>query len=330
MAAANANANANANTNTNATSELFEYLIDEKNRFTINKFINTVLNISSQTTRSQLKIVSSGCRYWQLVIGVLHVVQRHISNYSVITILKVSGETNYIYHRLVKICKKIIRTITSKNNHRFYDFFYNSVPNDLVIEYTDATQIVEGINYLCIYDYDRNKNEYIISHYFIIIKRGEQYYLSSSYGSDFVCVPYSTSILNISDFLSFVEALHSVNTRANEEKAAWAIIYHFYNTYFLKGNIPIRIEQELRENNPSISQKIGSLLLQGPEIELKNVFKNKETRYYLGIVPQYEEAIEYVISTPIQFNPPSKRRRLGGRSRRKRTTRRTCKRQAKR
>lgn len=328
MAAANANANAN----TNATSELFEYLIDEKNRFTINKFINTVLNISLHNTRSQLQIVSSGCRYWQLVIGVLHVIQRHISNYSIITILKVSGETNYIYYRLVKICKKIIRTITSKNNHRFYDFFYNSVPNDLVIEYTDATQIVEGINYLCIYDYDRNKNEYIISHYFLIIKRGEQYYLSSSYGSDFVCVPYSTSILNISDFLSFVEALRGISQPiSNEEKAAhWAIIHRFYNTYFLKGNIPIRIEQELINNNPSISQKIGSRLKQGPEIELKNVFKNKETRYYLGIVPQYEDAIEYVISTPIQFNPPSKRRRLGGRSRQKRTIRRTCKRQAKR
>lgn len=314
----------------NANSELFTYLIDEKNRFTINKFINAVLRMTLIPTRSHLKKVSSGCRYWQLVIGVLHVVQRHIPNYSVITILKVSEEKYDIYHRLVKICKKIIRTIISKNNHRFYDFFSNSVPNDLVIEYTDAAQIAEGINYFCIYD--RNKDEYIISHYFMIIKRGEQYYLSSSYGSDFVCVPYSTSILNISDFLSFVEALHSVNQyTSNEEKAAWAIIYHFYNTYFLKGNIPMRIEQELKENNPGISQKIGSLLLQGPEMELKNVFKNKETRYYLGIVPQYEEAIEYVISTPIQFNPPSKRRRLGGRSKkRKRKIRRTCKRQAKR
>ena len=264
----------------NATSELFAYLTDEKNRFTINKFINAVLPDPSPSTRSQLKMISSGCRYWQLVIGVLFTLQRQ-GGYNLVTILEESEETNPSYNTLVDRCKDIIVNITSENNHDFYDFFFNHDPNSLVEEYTDATQIIEGINYFCIYD--TIENEYIISHYFMIIKRGEQYYLSSSYGSDFVCVPYSTSILNISDFLTFVEALRGISQPiSNEEKAAhWTIIQHLYNTYFLKGNLPVRINQDLRENNPSISQKIGSLLKQGPEIELKNVFKNKNTRYFI-------------------------------------------------
>lgn len=312
----------------NATSELFEYLIDEKNRFTINKFIYTVLRMSLPSTRLQLKMVSSGCRYWQLVIGILFVLQRRV-DYKLVTILKTSEETNPSYHRLVTICKKIIRDMTPRKS-LFYDFFYENIVNDLVLPFTDVNQIGDGIHYLCIYDTYNNKS--MISHYFTIIKRGEQYYLSSSYGSDFVCIPYSTSILNISDFLSFVEALHSVNqSTSNEEKAAWAIIHHFYNTYFLKGNIPVRIEQELRENNPNVLHHIkGSLLLQGPEIELRNVFKNNTTRYFVGIVPRYEEVIDSSIPSSIHINLSSKRRRLGGRSRRKRTTRRTCKRQAKR
>jgi hypothetical protein len=329
-----------ANANTNANSELFTYLIDEKNRFTINKFINAVLPDPSPPTRSQLKMISSGCRYWQLVIGVLFTLQRQ-EGYNLVTILEESEETNPSYNTLVDRCKDIIVNITSENNHDFYDFFFNHDPNSLVEEYTDATHIVEGINYLCIYDYDTIENEYIISHYFMIIKRGEQYYLSSSYGSDFVCVPYSTSILNISDFLTFVEALGGISQLiSNEEKAAhWTIIQHFYNTYFLKGNLPVRINQYLRDNNPSMFKKIkGTRLKQGPEIEFKNVFKNKDTRYFIGIVPRYEKKIKSaILRTNIQINPsnnqnnPSKRRRLGGRSRkRKRKIRRTCKRQAKR
>jgi hypothetical protein len=308
----------------NVTSELFTYLIDEKNRFTINKFIYAVLRMSLPSTRLQLKIVSSGCRYWQLVIGILFVLQRHV-DYNLVTILKTSEETNPSYHKLVTICKKIIRAMTPRMS-LFYDFFYENIVNDLVLPFTDVNQIDEGVHYLCIYDTYNNKS--MISHYFMIIKRDEQYYLSSSYGSDFVCVPYSTSILNISDFLSFVEALHHINqSTSNEEKVAWATIHYFYNTYFLKGNIPVRIDQDLRENNPIVLQHIkGTHLLQGPEIELKNVFKNNTTRYYVGIVPRYEEIIESAIPSSIHINIPSKRRKQGGRSRkRKRTIRRTCK-----
>jgi hypothetical protein len=51
-----------ANANTNATSELFEYLIDEKNRFTINKFINTLNSGYREKIVKPLAIIDRGAR----------------------------------------------------------------------------------------------------------------------------------------------------------------------------------------------------------------------------------------------------------------------------
>lgn len=292
-----------------SVQSLIEYVIHARNtnsRFTINKLIYDILKISLPATRLRLKSGTSSCKNWQIIIAMLVVLQRHLSPINIIDILHSSYQPHSMYPILIRICRKVLQNIeTSKTP--FYYFFRNNVANELVHEFANPNGLQNGVNYLCIYAQHNERDTRSISHYFNIMKNNEQYIITSAYGSDLVQVPYFTSELDMSLFMSFIHALD--NLHRNEEHS-WEIIKHFYHTYFFNGNVPVRTDDELIEfYGKNLFHGIpmnGTPLIQGPDLELNYVFHDRAThQYHVGIIPQYETIIElFMPSIDDQFNPP--------------------------
>ena len=287
---------------------LIQYVIHARNtnsRFTINKLIYDILKISSPATRLRLKSGTSSCKNWQIVIAMLVVLQRSLgSSINIIDILH-SSYAHHMYPILIRICRGVLENVEASRTP-FYYFFRNNVANELVHEFADPNVLQNGVNYLCIYAQPNDRDIRGISHYFNIVRTNDQFIITSAYGSDLVQVPYFTSELDMGLFVQFIEALD--NLHRNQEHS-WDIIKLFYDTYFFNGNIPVRTDDELVEfygenlfHNIAIN---GSPLLQGPDLEITYVFQERSSHYHVGIIPQYEAAIESFMP-PIgnQFNAP--------------------------
>jgi hypothetical protein len=289
------------------------------NKYEIRKFMRDVLFESPLTTRYQLQKTSSGCKFWQLFIAMLIIIQSK-NAFSLISILATNrpknSNKNYktirpYYDILTNTCRGIYANI-----QRIPDFnaLFNNIvssTNPLLQNFTNSEQFKYGTNYFCVYNESSFSNERLVSHYFTIVILNGQYWLTSSYGSDFVCVPAYTSLLDIERFYAFIKALYDIN---NEEN--WSLIQEFYHHYFFQGNIPVQLSEDLHEfyGKELFKNVKGPRLIAGPNIEMKHSLeRGQQNQFRVGIIPAYEAVIDsiygFVMSPP---NPSS-----GGKIKRK-------------
>jgi hypothetical protein len=285
------------------------------NTFEIYMFMYHIFNGISYPTRLQVKKSSSGCKFWQLIIAMLLVIQTryasslipiltsiapqklHISNRNISTLSK-------NYGNIINICKGIYYNIQNNRNlNAFNKLFNNVIPitDPLLQDFTDSNLFKIGANYFCIY-----KNTHVerfIHHYFTIFIIDNQWWLTSAYGSDFVTVPAYTTLLDLQRFYDFVTAFYDIN---NPNK--WKIIEDFYKTYFFQGNIPVYINDELTDfyGKELFKDVKGPRLNNGTTIEIPYVFQNKNDHTFrVGIIPTYENIIQSIYELVVPPPNPS-------------------------
>jgi len=269
-------------------NDLIQFIANDKYHSADHLIYNVLDNPDKELLlRSNTRSSTKGCKYWQLILAILVLIQNFYKIPNLITTILRNGislNNKDIYDRLSELVHKIYKQIMSNKRSAFDSFFVNNNGDTLVEECDNIDKLQEGVNFLCLYDINKNKNKKHISHYFSVIKIADKYYCTSSYGSDFVTVPYYTLKLDIKDFDALIQAYKNNNIE---------IIKYFYNKYFFKGNIPIIITNDLLNENPLLENlKIGSKLKTGPNVEFKYVHKNMDsTSFHIGIVPSYYDNI---------------------------------------
>lgn len=294
--------------NNQQENQLITFLINDNHRSIDLLFSKMMRNENKRETRLSSKISTKGCKYWQLVVSILNILQKtslkqYLSNQGIYdTIIDILSKGNSLnnqeYSKLSNLVKKIYNYIIYNKSSDFYQFFYNNDGNTLVNLFTTISELQEGINYLCLYDKNKESQNKHISHYFTILRMKGQYYLTSSYGSEFVCVPSNTIKLDILELENLIKALNNINDNMTNTESL-SIIKSFYDTYFFQGNIPISISDDLMNEYGSFLNylKIGSKLTKGPSIEFNYIHKNvSKNTYHIGIIPKYETEVKSYVN----------------------------------
>jgi hypothetical protein len=255
------------------------------------KKINHKLNICEDKiikTRNQLLRSTSSCRLWQFKLCVLnYYLKRYndeIFNNSLI---------DEIFNKNIidEMCKIIQNFISSTINQNTYSILHKIIINNMPINIDDIESINylpnNGMNtqmyYMCIYNPEVEIGS--ILHFFTIIRYNKYYFLNSSYGSDYVCVPQTTEELDISEFNEFCNDLISKNDR----------LVRFVTKYFLKGNLRRRYNNNtIEEIDPSLKSKWISPE-EGIEKET-SVIMSPYSNLSVGLIQDYENMVEeYII-----------------------------------
>jgi hypothetical protein len=263
------------------------------------KFLISCMN--GVQIRMQTKKSTKACRLWQL-------------QYCIFTILynqkpELIQDSSYLHN----LCNTY-RSIFSKVESPLYDFIVqNNLPRTNIIRYNDIEgasyfkkHIETNLNtYLCIYGINREHNNKAINginHYFTIVNNGNDYYITSSYGSDFVSMPYSiTKIDKISDFYDFCECLHKfdeVDEVDEKKNSCKKLVQKFMLKYFL--NNPVK--KRYQDNDIDVNKKLFSLWIDedaANEEEIKKLWDNKNNYFDVAIITNYEALVKHTLNQNI-------------------------------
>jgi len=130
---------------------------------------------------------------------------------------------------------------------------------------------------------DSFKREYPyghITHYFLLIRRGDSFSIISSYGSDNVTIPQQELIIEPAEFSSFIDAVHSNN---------YGIILPLIRKYFLLNGV---VTQYIDTESESRKKTITVEVEEGARKELE-YYSDKIIRiyYFTNLVDGYIKAI---------------------------------------
>jgi hypothetical protein len=275
-------------------------------------------------TRAQTEISTSSCRMWQLILAILD----NLDEYCVKTygygvkdiITRGYGSREYgsrEYYDLLININFILEKI--KRNPLLNSLIYLNQPVDGYVENYDprTTELQYGNNYMCIY-IDRVDNS--ILHYFTVIRTPEEeYYLNSSYGSDYVCVNQYTTLMEPNEFIRFIDAL---NNHETDER----YIEDFFNKFFLANNVgKFYTKDDWSEDFKKRFKKM--LPVEGNKKEVDVLAMNLyRTQIKCGIINNYKELIINIIyEDEEQASKPVPMETGGGRIYKKRTIKRSHK-----
>lgn len=264
---------------------IIELLNDES---LINEYVKYLKNcIQDVITRSKEKANTIACRLWQLEYCIFTIVYN--------TRPDLIRNATYLYN----LCKHFINIFTSTSSKLYRFIAQNSLsPNLSLLCYrTDEANFKEHItrninSYLCIYGINKITNQIHpggVVHYFTIIKNNEEYYITSSWGSSYICVPYSITILTINEFYTFCHNLRSHAVNPNNS-AITQELTNFMIKYFLHNPIPIRFSEEDIEFQPELRNKYIPPEY-GLRRELEYVLNNSLMNFDVAIVSNYEELV---------------------------------------
>jgi hypothetical protein len=305
--------------NRSEKEELKEYvdllmIQDDRNivRNNVNRLYRDVYrNLSgddSISTRSRLQVATTGCRFWQLFYAMLWYCI--LENKKILSLLTMKYNLNEhdMYDRLLQQLQRAVRVLYQDRSSSFHKLIFGNkgslCTEDSVVcirPYEPRLLSKEGNHYLCIY-IERPDNSITLSHYFTIIHLDNAYYLTSSYGSDYVRAPYRVQAIQIEELNQLHASLEDHTLQENKEQ-----IVEFYMKYFLQGNLPPFYSEEDVEGNPKLK---GKRVLNGVYQEIKVVFNGKENgAIHIGVVDPYSSEIAGIMEA-------SQRNRLrGGKSR---------------
>lgn len=259
-----------------------------KNESLINEYVKYLKNcIQDVITRSKEKANTIACRLWQLEYCIFTIVYN--------TRPDLIRNATYLYN----LCRHFINIFTSTSSKLYSFIAQNSLsPNLSLLCYrTDEANFKEHItrninSYLCIYGINKITNQIHpggVVHYFTIIKNNEEYYITSSWGSSYICVPYSITILTINEFYTFCHNLRSHAVNPNNS-AITQELTNFMIKYFLHNPIPIRFSEEDIEFQPELRDKYIPHEY-GLRRELEYVLNNSLMNFDVAIVSNYEELV---------------------------------------
>jgi hypothetical protein len=266
------------------------------------KFLISCMN--GVQTRMQTKKSTKACRLWQL-------------QYCIFTILynqkpELIQDSSYLHN----LCNTY-RSIFCNKESPLYNFItQNILPRTNIIRYNDIEgaayfkkYIETNLNtYLCIYGINKEGNNIArngINHYFTIVNNGNDYYITSSYGSYFVSMPYSiTKIDKISDFYDFCKCLHKFDEvdevdKVDKEKTfCKKLVQKFMLKYFLNNPVKKRFD----DNDIDVNKKLFSLWIDedtANEEEIKKLWNNKEKYFDVAIITNYEALVKHTLNQNI-------------------------------
>jgi hypothetical protein len=295
-------------------------------------------------TRTGAKKSTASCRQWQLTYILLCLYAKNNDNF----IQLISDYYNNCIYQQTHTCqlannnlithinyiKHAIDYITTYENPYENPLYNIIVRNMFVPDYISPVNNINSLlfsnekkftNYcLCIYiDPTSGVNFGNILHYFTLIydtmNEPPRWYLNSSYGSDFVCIPQQTQELNIEQFNLFCQGYNS-NPELYEE---------FIKTYFLPNGITTWWSKDVYEEDPSLRFKPIDPS-QGIVHETNVYTQNMYNSYFrVGYIPEYENLCLSVLqSRPTGGNHSNlikKKRKCKTHKKRKCKTHKKCK-----
>ena len=229
---------------------------------------NIFFNVATQcrrVTRSEAGVIS--CKSSQLV-------------YIIIALLW--NDTTLNYHEKAEKVSKIYEMCNKNSNIR--NFLLNnpsSVPYT-VIEQENMQTIFSPRNHTKIFTMglvnilNNNKREYpagVIDHYFIIVNRNRDFFIISSYGSDYVKVPQIEIPLELDDLDNVINAFNDAEKIDRD-----SIITTFLQKYFLSNGETNYFRDEDSFSTPKIIKYVPE---EGAKLEIENyLIPNKFQFYY--------------------------------------------------
>ncbi len=286
-------------------------ILQSKEKREIEFFTSQLVTRSGPITRSMVDRATVGCRWWQLVYAILVTLpyKRSILQ-ETSTVSKVIG---------------VLDRIRENKYHPYYQLFYNNrvvecseskdtIPCIDPIDSPFFRQTDEGNFYGVIYA-DREDGSSTILHYFVLHCHREdartRWWVSSSYGSEYVRIPVQTKEVSIDQLETFVEAI--MDPVENRD-----ILSEFFTEYFLQGGLPIRFSEENVESNSSLRGKyIPSEI--GIKKEIAATLDGRTiSSLHVGIIKGLEDYVSYLLheSHGGYRSRLTRRARKGGRTKR--------------
>lgn len=255
-------------------------------------------------TRNKEILNTVACRLWQLQYSIFYYIYNRdkdlLKNPDFMIILCA------VYNKILTEQKtglyRFILLNTINESTQYISFMNNDKHNNNFINY-----INNNINtYCCIYGI--NKKTGIIQkngvvHYFTLIndKMGN-YYITSSYGSDNVRIPYQTEKLeSLNEFIIFCRCLYLAPYAKNDHELNEynKCIIIFMNKYFLKGGIKKRWSEDWIDEYPNLRHKWIEPS-EGIVKEAKYITQNTMMNFDIAIISNYQTLIEKELSTDVE------------------------------
>ena len=289
-------------------NKIYEILLLLYDRDYINNYVKLLKSCKEGVITRHKEILNTvACRLWQLQYCIFYYIYNRdkelLQNPDFMLILCA------VYNKILTEPKtglgSFILLNTLNESTQYISFMNNdkdSTHNNNFINY-----INNNINtYCCIYGINKKTGviqENGVVHYFTLIndKMGN-YYITSSYGSDKVCVPYQTEKLeSLDEFIIFCRCLYLAPLSNNEfelnEYNKCIII--FMNKYFLKGGIKKRWSEDWVDEYPNLRHKWIEPL-EGIIKEAKYITQNTIMNFDIAIISNYQTLIEKELSTDVE------------------------------
>lgn len=267
---------------------------------------NIFFNVATQcrrVTRSEAGVIS--CKSSQLV-------------YIIIALLW--SDTSINYHEKAEKVSKIYEMCNTNRNIR--NFLLNN-PSSFpytVIEQENIQTIFSPRNHKKIFTMglvnilNNNKGEYpagVIDHYFIIVNRNRNFFIISSYGSDYVKVPQIEIPLELDELDNVINAFNDA-----EKSNRNSIITNFLQKYFLSNGETNYFRDDDSFTKPKILKYVPE---EGAKLEIENyLIPNKFQFYYF---PTFINSINDITESIILGGNKYKKTKKNKKSRRNKTKR---------
>ena len=222
-------------------------------------------------TRDQLIKSSSSCRLWQFKYILMSLLDTN-------NIIEKSIE-NKDYKIFIELCNIIDKffLIGNQDNLLYQTIIFNK--NILVTPIKNISDLEINESELqnhCLCIYNPSISIGSILHFFTLIRKKNSYYLNSSYGSDYACVPQYTTKITKKEFNELCIDFLNNNNR----------LISFFRKFFFKNNLKIRYDDNQLDEQPELKSKwIGS------DGILKEVLLLTNGDYIVGQINNYQDLL---------------------------------------
>jgi hypothetical protein len=273
-------------------------------------------------TRETLKRSTSSCKFWQLKLNILCLVDIYYFNneiyyYLINDSIKPLSLPYVVSYDCNKIGNLFSNTTKLENiNKDFYDVIYINNPiSDVVLPINNINNIDElllladpdyytygnsQIFSLCIYP--KTKGWGSINHFFTLIVKDDKYYINSSYGSDYVCIPQYTTEINSAEFNNFCRVISNLNDNENKQ-----IFVDFFQKFFLKGGLKLReVTNDLDDMTSEERKNIHKFrsIEAGKNAEIEFYFNPAfNNSFEVGLIKNYKSNLINYINSIMKSRP---------------------------
>lgn len=264
-------------------------------------------------TRVGAERSTSSCKFWQLKLNLICAIDNlkfndAIANYIVgddLLLDKVAQECHLIGNLFSNITNDV-RTLDD-----LYKVVYNNNPfpdklkpvhsiDDLIEEPLEDYSYGDCQMYsLCIHVTDINDGRFLhgnglIQHFFTLIKKGDLYFINSSYGSDYVCIPQNTIPITPEAFAEFCNVANDIS-----DEGARLSFNNFIQDYFLSGGVHQRLVMDDKDDLTSETKKKYHRWLPIEEGKQKEIdlYSKITNNFTISLIRGYKNDIQSIIAS---------------------------------